>query len=139
MRALGVDYGEKRIGLAISDPLGIIAQGLKVVSAKDFFQKKSIEEFKGLIKEFKISKIVVGFPLNMDGSIGKKGNEVQSFVEQLKKHIFLPFVMWDERLTTVTAENILINADLSRKRRKKVVDKITAAIILQGYLDRQKQ
>ncbi len=139
MRVLGIDYGEKRIGLAISDPLGIIAQGLKVVSAENFFQNKGIEEFKELIKEFKISKIVVGFPLNMDGSTGKKGNEVQSFVEQLKKHISLPFVLWDERLTTVAAENILINTDLSRKRRKKVIDKVAAAIILQGYLDRQKQ
>ena len=139
MRLLGVDYGEKRIGLAISDPLGIIAQGLKFISAEDFFQKKGIEEFKEVIEEFKISTIVMGFPLNMDGSIGRKGNEVQSFVEQLKKHISLPFVMWDERLTTVTAENILINADLSRKRRKKVIDKISAAIILQGYLDQQKQ
>ncbi len=139
MRVLGIDYGEKRIGLAISDPLGIIAQGLKVVSAENFFQNKGIEEFRELIKEFKISKIVVGFPLNMDGSTGKKGNEVQSFVEQLKKHISLPIVLWDERLTTVAAENILINSDLSRKRRKKVVDKVAAAIILQGYLDRQKQ
>ncbi|MCK4533191.1 Holliday junction resolvase RuvX [bacterium] len=139
MRLLGIDYGEKRIGLAVSDPLGIIAQGLKFISAEDFFQKKGIEEFKELIEEFKISKIVMGFPLKMDGSIGKKGNEVQSFVERLKKHISLPFVMWDERLTTVTAENILINANLSRRRRKKVVDKMSAAIILQGYLDQQKQ
>ncbi|MCK5533921.1 Holliday junction resolvase RuvX [bacterium] len=138
MRILGVDYGEKRIGLAISDPLAIIAQGLKVVSAEDFFKDEKIEEFKSLIKEFKISKIVVGFPINMDGGTGKKAKETMVFVEQLKKCISVPLVLWDERLSTVAAENVLINADLSRKRRKKVIDKVAAAVILQGYLDSPK-
>ncbi len=132
MRILGIDYGEKRIGLAVSDRFGMIAQGLKTVSTKNF-----VEEVKAIIKEFQICKIVIGFPKNMDGSTGKKGEEVLGFVEQLKKQISLPLVIWDERCTTKIAENLLIDADMSRKKRKTVIDKMAAAIILQGYLDHQ--
>lgn len=137
MRTLGIDYGEKRIGLAISDRLGIIAQGLKVVSTENFF--KEIEEIKTIIKKFQIGKVVIGIPKNIDGSIGKKAREVLKFIEQLRKYISLPLIVWDERFTTKIAKNILINANMSRKKRKNVIDKMSAVIILQEYLDRQKR
>ena len=132
MRIMGLDAGEKRIGVAVSDPLGYIAQGISVVKRED------IEELKKIVSDYDIERIVVGLPKNMDGSIGEQGNKVLVFIEDLKKEIDLPMLTWDERLTTKEAEGVLLKADLSRAKRKKVIDKLAAVLILQGYLDNQK-
>ncbi|MCM8779107.1 MAG: Holliday junction resolvase RuvX [Candidatus Omnitrophica bacterium] len=129
-RILGIDFGEKRIGLAITDALGIIAQGLDTwENNNDLFVH--LEE---LIKKYGIKKIVVGIPRDRTGKI-KRISPVSDFVERLKERINLPLEIWDEHLTTSEAEKILVKAEVSRKKRKKVIDKLSAQIILQGYLD----
>ncbi len=132
MRIMGLDVGEKRIGVAVSDSLGYIAQGISVVKRED------IEELKKIVSDYDIEKIVVGLPKNMDGSIGEQAKKVLTFIEDLKKEIDLPILTWDERLTTKEAEGVLLKADLSRAKRKKVIDKLAAVLILQGYLDSQR-
>ena len=131
-RILGLDVGEKRIGVAVSDLLGYIAQGISVVKRKD------IEELKKIVSDYNIERIIVGLPKNMDGSIGEQAKKALAFIEDLKKEIDLPILTWDERLTTKEAEGVLLKADLSRAKRKKVIDKLAAALILQGYLDSQR-
>lgn len=133
MRILGIDYGEKRIGLALSDVSNMVAQSLKVL--KRNATSSWLAEIKAIVNKNKIEKIVVGLPKNMNGSIGKKGKEVLTFVKVLEKGVKVPIVTWDERLTTVSAENVLRQADLSRKKRKGILDKLSACIILQNYLD----
>jgi putative Holliday junction resolvase len=133
MRILGIDYGEKRIGLALSDISNMVARSLKVLNrdtTRDLF-----EEIKTIVDENEIEQIVIGLPKNMNGSIGKKGKEVLAFVKVLEKGVKVPIVTWDERLTTVSAEKVLRQADLSRKKRKGILDKLSACIILQNYLD----
>lgn len=129
MRIMGLDVGEKRIGVAVSDPLGYTAQGISTVKRED------IEELKKIVSDYDIGEIVVGLPKNMDGSIGDQGKKVLDFVEKLKQEIDLPMITWDERLTTKEAEGVLLKADLSRAKRKKVIDKLAAVLILQSYLD----
>ena len=121
------------IGVAISDPAGIIAQGLD--SVRRINLKKDLETIKNLVNEYEASKVVVGLPKMMSGEIGIQAQKVLAFVESLKKTIEIPIIMWDERLTTVSANKVLIEADVSRKKRKKVADKLAAVLILQGYLD----
>ena len=133
MRILGIDYGEKRIGLALSDPSNTVAQSLKVVNRNR--TPSWLGEIKEIIDENKVEKIVIGLPKNMNGSIGEKGKEVLAFVKVLEKAISVPIVTWDERLTTVSAEKVLLQADLSRRKRKDILDKLSACIILQNYLD----
>lgn len=133
MRIMGLDVGEKRIGVAVSDLLGYIAQGISVVKRED------IEELKKIVGDYNIEKIVVGLPKNMDGSIGEQAKKVLAFMENLKKEINLPILTWDERLTTKEAEGVLLRADLSRAKRKKVIDKLAAVLILQSYLDSQRR
>lgn len=134
MRIMALDVGTKRIGVALSDPLKITAQGLET------FQRTTLEEdIKGLwklIDEHEVSELVVGLPKNMDGSEGFKVEEVRQFAADLTAERQIPIVWVDERLTTVSAERALLEADVSRKNRKKVVDKMAAVIILQSYLDR---
>ena len=139
MRVLGIDYGDKRIGVAISDPLGITAQPVSVIKRSQSFRddflelKKIIENYSG------VDAIVVGLPKTMQGEIGIAAQKVLKFVEMLKKESGLEVVTWDERLTTAEAERMLISAGLSRAKRKQVIDKSAATYILQGYLDcRQK-
>ena len=132
MRILGLDTGTKRIGVAISDELGITAQPLETVRAGDF---KRIEE---LIKEYGVTELVVGLPLNMDGSKGPKAEEAISFADSIKERFSLSVKMWDERLTSVAVEKQLISMDVSRKKRRKSIDKLAAQMILQGYLDFRK-
>jgi len=128
MRALGVDYGSKRIGLAISDPLGITAQALATVA--------NITELKQAIAPYApLDKIVVGLPKEMSGQLGPQAVKVQAFVVELEKELGLPIITWDERLTTSQAEKMLISAGLSRQKRRKVIDRVAAAEILQSYLD----
>lgn len=133
MRILGLDIGSKRIGVAVSDGLGITAQPLETIRAGEL---NRIEE---LIKEYEVKELVVGLPLNMDGSRGPKTEEVISIVESLKEKVSIPVKMWDERLTTMAVEKEMIRADVSRGRRKKVVDKLAAQLILQSYLDSEKE
>ncbi|MGB2783644.1 MAG: Holliday junction resolvase RuvX [Atribacterota bacterium] len=136
MRILGIDSGEKRIGISISDELGITAQGLPTIkSANEIEDLKNIKE---IIDQYGVEKIVLGLPINMNGSLGEQAKKAISFAEKLKSSFQLPVELEDERLTTSKAEKFLIETDRSRKKRKKVIDKMSAIIILQSFLDRKK-
>ncbi len=134
MRILGLDIGSKTIGVAISDPLGWTAQGITTIRRTN--KENDLEEVKKICKEYSVETIVIGLPKNMNGSIGESGERVLEFSNQIKEYTGLKVEMWDERLTTVAAHKAMIEADLSRSKRKKIVDKIAAIYILQGYLDR---
>lgn len=133
MRILGIDVGDKTIGVAVSDPLGFTAQGITTIHRKD--ENKDLDELKNICNEYNIETIVCGLPKNMNGTIGEQGEKVLKFCELLKRNINIPIKMWDERLTTVAAQRAMLEANLSRAKRKKIVDKIAATYILQGYLD----
>lgn len=135
MRILGIDYGEKRIGVAVSDPLGITAQPVSVVNKSDSSEKDFVELNKIIEGYGGVDQIVVGLPKTMRGEIGIQAQKVLEFVEVLKDKTGQKVVTWDERLTTAAAEKMLISAGLSRAKRKKVIDKSAAACILQSYLD----
>jgi putative Holliday junction resolvase len=134
-RTLGIDYGDVRIGIAVSDAMGWIAQGVETITRKS--EEADLARIGELIKQYDVDKIVVGLPKNMNGTIGPRGELCQQFAEILKSKFGLPVILWDERLSTMAAERMLVSADVSRKKRKQVVDKMAAAIILQNYLDRQ--
>jgi putative Holliday junction resolvase len=136
MRFMGLDIGSRTIGVAISDELGITAQGLKTIRRTS--KGADFEEITKIINEFQIGKIVVGLPKNMDGTLGKQAETVLQWVRSLKEEVNLPVETWDERLSTVEASKVLLEADVSRRKRKKAVDKLAAVIILQGYMDRSK-
>ena len=136
MRIMGLDLGDKTIGVAISDELGWTAQGIETIRREE--ESSDLQRLAQLIKEYQVEEIVVGLPKNMNGSIGSRGEWCKEFAEGLKKHFGLPVHMWDERLTTMAAEKMLVAADVSRKKRKKVIDKMAAVMILQGYLDFRK-
>jgi putative Holliday junction resolvase len=133
MRIMGLDYGERRIGVAMSDLFGWTAQGLEVIDRK--VVKDPMGRIAELIRQYEVESIVVGLPKNMNGTIGPSGEYCMAFAEQIKQIIPLPVKLWDERLTTVSAERTLIEADVSRRKRKQVIDKMAAAILLQSYLD----
>jgi len=133
MRVLGLDVGDKFIGVAISDPLGITAQGLGTIYRKSI--RQDIGEVERLVKEYGVEKVVVGLPKNMSGSLGPQGKKVLEFAGKLKEILDVPVIEWDERLSTLSAERILLEGDMSRKKRKKVIDKVAAVFILQNYLD----
>lgn len=133
MRILGLDIGDRTIGVAISDPLGYTAQGVTTIRRKN--EDKDIEELAKLCKEYNVETIVSGLPKNMNGTVGPQSEKVLAFCEILKRKIDIPVKMWDERLTTVAAEKAMLEADLSRAKRKKIIDKMAATYILQGYLD----
>lgn len=133
MRILGLDIGSKTIGMAISDELGLTAQGLKTISRTS--KSNDLREILLMIEQLKVEKIVVGLPINMDGTLGRQAETVLKWVEEAKESLKLPVVTWDERLSTVEASRTLLEADLSRKKRKGVIDKLAAVLILQGYLD----
>ncbi|MGD6818202.1 Holliday junction resolvase RuvX [Metabacillus sp. 84] len=135
MRVLGLDYGTKTIGVAVSDYLGWTAQGLETVKINEEGGDYGLTRLSELIKTEEADKIVVGLPKNMNGTIGPRGEACQRFASLLEETFSLPVVLWDERLTTMAAERMLIEADVSRKKRKKVIDKMAAVMILQGYLD----
>ncbi|MFC1540611.1 Holliday junction resolvase RuvX [Candidatus Margulisiibacteriota bacterium] len=135
MRILGLDFGAKRIGVAISDPLGLTAQGIAVISKGAAFQD-DIREINKIIEQYEgVTEIVVGLPKTMKGEIGPQAQKVLEFIGALKENIGLSITPWDERLTTVEAERTLIAAGLSRQKRKKVIDRSAAAYILQSYLE----
>jgi len=133
MRVLGLDIGEKRIGVAVSDELGYTAQGMQVLIRKEL--DEDLAALKELIEAAKVTEVVVGFPKNMDGSVGESAQKVLSFANKIEESVSIPVILWDERWTTLEATRVLLQADLSRKKRRKVVDKLAAVLILQGYLD----
>lgn len=133
MRILGLDIGDRTIGVAVSDPLGFTAQGITTIKRKN--EEYDINELKKLCDEYKVDTIVSGLPKNMNGTLGPQSEKVIGFCEKIKKFIDIPIKMWDERLTTVAAQRAMLEADISRSKRKKLVDKIAATYILQGYLD----
>lgn len=135
-RIMGLDIGDKTIGVAVSDIMGLTAQG--VTTIKRVGKKKDIEQIKKIISERQVNKIVSGLPKNMNGTIGTQGEKVQKFCELLKQETNLPIEFWDERLSTVAAERSLIEGNVRRENRKKVIDMLAAVIILQGYLDLQR-
>jgi putative Holliday junction resolvase len=133
MRILGIDYGDKRIGIAVCDELGLTAQGVATIVRKDV--DRDLDAIGLYIDEYHVEEIVIGYPRMLDGTEGIQCEKVDRFVEALKRRCDLSVVTWDESLSTKEAERILIEANMSRKKRKLVVDKLAAAIILQGYLD----
>ena len=137
MKVLGLDVGSKTIGVAVSDELGIIAQGVTTLKRKGV--NHDITQLLKVIEEQRAEKVVVGLPKNMNGSLGQSAKMVLTLLEELEKSVDIPVITWDERLSTVAAERALLEADMSRKKRKKVIDKVAALIILQGYLDNQKR
>lgn len=135
-RIMGLDVGDKTIGVSVSDLMGLTAQ--PVTTIKRVSKKKDIESLKEIIKEKQVIKIVSGLPKNMNGTLGPQGEKVLSFCELLKEETKIEIEFFDERLSTVQAERSLLEGDISRQKRKKVIDMLAAVIILQGYLDRQK-
>jgi len=133
LRIMALDLGDRRIGVAVSDALGWTAQGIGVVERHR--DGREILEIERLVREREVSEIVVGLPRNMDGSIGPRGEICIAFAEMLRGRLQLPVHLWDERLTTVAAERTLLEADVSRRKRRQVVDKLAATLILQHYLD----
>ena len=133
MRVMGLDMGAKRIGVAMSDERGVTATPLKTL--KRIGSQKDMEGLKSLVEEYSVGAVVVGMPLNMDGSMGPKAKGVEAFIARLASELRVPVSAWDERLSTVAVTRVLLEADVSRAGRKRVVDKLAAAYILQGYLD----
>ncbi|MGG3957340.1 Holliday junction resolvase RuvX [Bhargavaea massiliensis] len=135
MRILGLDFGTKTLGVAVSDELGWTAQGVETIRIDEENGEYGFDRLRQLIEKYAVEEIVIGFPKNMNGTIGPRGEATQRFAEQVKQMFSLPVVLWDERLSTMAAERMLIAADVSRKKRKKVIDKMAAVMILQSYLD----
>ena len=138
MRYLGIDLGSKTVGLAMSDTTLTIASTYKNIFFKDEDYNSTINEIKDIIKEYNITKIILGLPKNMNNTLGERAEITLKYKELLEKSTDLPVIMFDERLTSVISNSILIEADMSRKKRKKKVDSIAAQIILQDYLNKEK-
>ncbi len=134
MRVLGLDLGDRRVGVAVSDPLGLTAQGLPTLTRNDL----TLDAIADLCVRLDVVSIVIGLPRNMDGSYGPRAEMAREFGRQLHQRTGLPVHEWDERLTTRAADNVLLEADLSRKKRRGAVDRLAAVLILQGFLDRQR-
>lgn len=134
MRVLGLDVGDRTIGVAVSDALKMTAQGVETIRRKTL--ELDLARLQEIIAEYEVSSIIVGYPKNMNGTIGPRGEFTQAFCEELAKVVpNIEIRLWDERLSTVAAQKSLIAADVSRAKRKKVIDKMAAVFILQGYLD----
>lgn len=140
MRILGLDYGDKTIGVAISDPFGWTAQGVEIIRRTNENEyKKSLARLAEIISQYEVEKIVLGFPKNMDNTEGSRCEKTRAFKERLEKRFQnIPVILWDERMSTIAAERSLLEADLSRAKRKNVIDKMAAVHILQGFLDGNK-
>lgn len=135
-RIMGLDYGDKTVGVAISDPLGITAQGREIVRRERPDKlRKTCARIEELIQEFEVEKIVLGLPKNMDGSEGIRVEKTKAFKEMLERRTGLEVILWDERLTTVAADRYMDEAGIKGDKRKEIVDEIAAVFILQGYLD----
>lgn len=137
MKILGLDLGSRTLGIAISDALGIIATGVETFRFNDEEYEAALNKVVEIVKEKKVSKVVLGYPKHMNGDIGDRAKLCEDFKEKIEKETGLEVVLVDERWTTKLAESRLLEADISRKKRKKVIDKMAAVVILQNYLDRQ--
>ncbi|MHA6252163.1 Holliday junction resolvase RuvX [Oceanobacillus sp. CAU 1775] len=137
MKIIGLDVGSKTIGVAVSDAFGWTAQGITTIYWNESNIPSADEELKKIIDEYEITKAVIGLPKNMNGTIGERGEASQRYARHFEKKFGIPVVLWDERLSTMAAERVLLEADLSRQKRKKVIDKMAAVMILQGYLDQK--
>ena len=133
---MGLDIGERRIGVALSDPLGIMASALTVIERTT--DDAAIKQIVELARQNDVERIVIGLPRSLDGSLGKQAQTVEAFIELLKSHTELPVITWDERFSTVAAEKTLLEAGMKRDKRKRHRDAVAAAFILQGYLDRER-
>jgi putative Holliday junction resolvase len=133
VRILALDVGTKRIGLAISDPLGLTAQGLGVLERKDL--DRDLARLVEIAGPYRVQEILVGLPRHMDGRLGEQAEEILALARALGEALGARVATWDERLTTVEAERLLVQADLSRRKRRRVVDQVAASLILQAYLD----
>ncbi|MGM0752277.1 MAG: Holliday junction resolvase RuvX [Bacillota bacterium] len=138
MRVMGLDVGSKTVGVAISDELGWTAQGIETIKIDEDQGVFRIDRLKELAEEYQVGTVVVGLPKNMNNSIGPRGEASKAYGELIQQELSLPVKYWDERLSTMAAERVLLEADVSRKKRKKVIDKMAAMMILQGFLDSQK-
>ncbi|WP_245855775.1 Holliday junction resolvase RuvX [Paenibacillus rigui] len=132
-RLMGLDYGDKTIGIAVSDELGWTAQSVEVIRRST--QERDLNRLRELISQYDVKELVVGLPKNMNNTIGPRGEICIAFAQSLHEILQMPVHLWDERLTTVSAQRTLIEADVSRKKRKQVIDKMAAALILQNYMD----
>lgn len=136
MRIMGLDYGSKTVGVAVSDPLGFTAQGIEIVRRKSENKlRQTLARIEEIAKEYGVEKIVLGFPKHMNNDIGERAEKSLEFKEMLERRTGLPVVMWDERLTTVEADRTMMETGIRRENRKEYVDMIAAVFILQGYLD----
>ncbi|HLZ40291.1 MAG TPA: Holliday junction resolvase RuvX [Candidatus Sulfotelmatobacter sp.] len=136
-RVLGLDVGLRRVGVAISDPLGITAQGLETLHRKN--KKYDLQHLNRIIREYDVKEIVVGLPLRMSGAEGAQAEKIQAFAEDLRKHFKLPVHLWDERLTSAEANRLLRETDLSIEKRGRAVDRMAAMLILQGWMESQQR
>ncbi len=136
MRVLGIDYGDSRIGVAISDPMGWTAQGLETVKSKDGI-KKALARILEIINQYEVKDIVIGYPLNMNGTKGPRAEKTEEFIQKLLEFGEYNIIKWDERLTTVSAHRAMNELGVKASNKKNIVDTMSAVFILQGYLDRQ--
>ncbi len=136
MRIMGLDFGSKTVGVAVSDPLLLTAQGITIIRRKEENKlRRTLAQIEALIEEYEVSEIVLGNPKNMNATLGERAELSAEFKEKLERRTGLPVTLWDERLTTVAAERAMIEGGIRREHRKEHVDKIAAVLILQGYLD----
>ena len=132
-RVLGLDVGSKRIGLAVSDPLRLTAQGLETIQRRN--KRYDFEQLEKIVHEYRVGEVVVGYPLRMSGSEGVQAEKMQHFAKELRRRLNLPVHLWDERLTSAQANRILRETEMSIKRRGEVVDRLAAVLILQSWMD----
>lgn len=137
MRILGLDFGSKTVGVAVSDPLGLTAQGVETIERKEENKlRKTCARIEELVKFYDVETIVLGYPKNMNNTEGERAEKTKEFAEMIGRRTGLSVILWDERLTTVAAEQVLMENGVRRENRKAVIDKVAACLILQGYLDR---
>ena len=136
MRVLGLDYGSKTVGVAVSDPMGLTAQGVETIWRKQENKlRQTLARIEELVSEYQVERIVLGYPKNMNNTVGERALKSLEFKEKLERRTGLPVVMWDERLTTVEAERTLMETGVRRENRKQYLDELAAIFILHGYLD----
>ncbi|MCI0354929.1 MAG: Holliday junction resolvase RuvX [Acidobacteria bacterium] len=136
-RVLALDVGSKTIGMAVSDPLGITAQGLETLRRRN--KRTDLDALARVLEQYEVGEIVVGYPLRMSGAVGPQAERMAGFAEQIRRHFQLPVHLWDERLTTAEAGRVLRDSQMSIRRRGQVVDRLAAVLILQSFLDRRAQ
>lgn len=136
MRIMGLDFGSRTVGVAVSDPLGITAQGIEIIRReRESMLRHTLARLEELIMEYQVGEIVLGLPKNMNDTLGDRAQKTLAFREKLERRTGLPVTMWDERLTTVSADRVMMEAGIRRENRRDYVDKLAAVFILQGYLD----